>query len=230
MPNPSPLKMRQPFVEIEARISTLKSPFGLHDMRLTSSGPERVSFGVKMGVTNTFVVAMEEDPFSQPANLSAPSSLHGGNNLVTLCALDWHQTCRGKPRECFIQGACKRRGCEREQTDLKKNWPRGSWWRQCTVVILVIIACASRVITTQAGPHYVWSLLLRPMDFSSQLTLYLALKAILIHDHAVNSDMKMSEPLLEHMANLNITKWCLLAQEINILCHILFHTAHSCPL
>mmetsp|Transcript_5796 Transcript_5796/g.12106 ORF Transcript_5796/g.12106 Transcript_5796/m.12106 type:complete len:782 (-) Transcript_5796:387-2732(-) len=64
------------FVEIEARIGTLKSPFGLHDMRLASSGPKRVSFGGKMGVANAFVVAMG-DPSSQPANPPRPHFMGG---------------------------------------------------------------------------------------------------------------------------------------------------------
>lgn len=48
----------EPFCEIEARIGILKAPFGLHDMRLTSSGPKVVMLNGKEGVANAFVVSM----------------------------------------------------------------------------------------------------------------------------------------------------------------------------
>ena len=58
LPPGASLPMREPYCEIEARIGILKAPFGLRDMRLSSSGPKRVNMGGKSGVANAFVVSM----------------------------------------------------------------------------------------------------------------------------------------------------------------------------
>eukprot|EP00567_Pseudictyota_dubia_P008579 CAMPEP_0197443842 /NCGR_PEP_ID=MMETSP1175-20131217/9481_1 /TAXON_ID=1003142 /ORGANISM="Triceratium dubium, Strain CCMP147" /LENGTH=775 /DNA_ID=CAMNT_0042974533 /DNA_START=336 /DNA_END=2663 /DNA_ORIENTATION=+ len=58
IPGGAKLPITEPFVEIEARIGILKAPFGLHDMRIASSGPKRVLINGKQGVANAFVVSM----------------------------------------------------------------------------------------------------------------------------------------------------------------------------
>ena len=61
-PNGTHFPVTEPYCEIEARIGILKSPFGLHDMRVASSGPKRVNLpGGRSVVANAFLVSAGDE-------------------------------------------------------------------------------------------------------------------------------------------------------------------------
>jgi len=51
----------EPFVEVEARIGIIRSPYGLHDMRIASSGPKRVQIKGRPAIANAFLISSGDD-------------------------------------------------------------------------------------------------------------------------------------------------------------------------
>lgn len=62
------LPATKPFVEIEARIGTIKSPMGLNDMRILASGPKTMKIKEKQTVVNAFLINSFSDQSNNNAN------------------------------------------------------------------------------------------------------------------------------------------------------------------
>ena len=78
-PNGTQFPVAEPYCEIEARIGILKSPFGLHDMRVASSGPKRVNLpGGRSVVANAFLVSAGDEAPHQAAAAGARPAFEGG--------------------------------------------------------------------------------------------------------------------------------------------------------
>ena len=77
-PNGTHFPVTEPYCEIEARIGILKSPFGLHDMRVASSGPKRVNLpGGRSVVANAFLVSAGDEA-AGTGGASARPAFEGG--------------------------------------------------------------------------------------------------------------------------------------------------------